>query len=216
MHRALEPGSRQLEIIDLVARHGPMTLVQMSSKIGLATTSMRQQIGRLVSEGWLGRTRRHGKPGRPADVFALSDQSRRLFARQTDEFARSLLQEIAETEGRSKLRAVIKAIGRRMTAQWRPRIGEGTQKERVDRLAKLLSEAGALNDVTRSKRGVMLTIHTCPYHGLSESQGAICEMERDMVSRLVGAKTRLKQSMSDGHARCELEVAVGAQDATMR
>lgn len=210
MYRTLSPGTRQWDIVVLVARRSPIILAEIADEIGLARTSTQQQVGRLVSEGWLDRTARHGKPGRPADVFSLSDQSRHLFAQQGDSFARILLEEIADTEGESKLRALVKGVGRRMTRRLRPRIGEGTPQERLDRLSKLLSEDGALNDVTRSSRGSTLTVHTCPYHGLSEEHGALCEMHREMVRRLVGAKVRAIRRMADGHPRCEFELTVGS------
>ena len=170
---------------------------------------MRQQVDRLVAEGWLDRARRHGKPGRPVDVFSLAGQSRGLFAQRTDEFVRALLDEVADTEGESKLRSVIAGVGRRLASRLRPRVGEGPAVERVRRLADLLHEDGALNDAIPSDRSVTLKIHTCPYHGLTGRRRLICEMEREMVSQLVGAETRLNRCMPDGHARCELEVEVG-------
>ncbi|MFH1417564.1 MAG: MarR family transcriptional regulator [Planctomycetota bacterium] len=209
MRRTLQPDSRQWEIVVLVARQSPVTLAEMAEKVGLARTSMRQQVDRLVSEGWLDRARRRGRRGRPVDVFSLSEQGRRLFANRTDEFVRSLLQEIAEKQGRSKLRASIKGVGRRLAHQLRPAVGEGTPQERMHRLAGLFSERGALNDVTCSEGNLKLALHTCPYHGMSDGLAEFCKMERDMINSLVGEKTRLTRSMPQGNARCEFEVDVG-------
>ncbi len=64
MYRALKPGNRQWDIVVLVARRSPITLAEISDDMGLARTSTQQQVGRLD------RTTRHGKPGRPVDVFA--------------------------------------------------------------------------------------------------------------------------------------------------
>ena len=154
------------------------------------------------------RTRRHGKVGRPVDVFSLSDQGRRLFAQGTGDFARWLLDELADTEGESKLRSVIAGVGRRMLRQLRPQVGDGPPQERVRRLGELLRKDGALNDVVTSDRGVTLKIHTCPYHGLGDGRRLICEMEREMVSELVGAEARLKRCSAGGAAGCEMEVEV--------
>ncbi len=209
MRRTLQPDSRQWEIVVLVARQSPITLAEMAENVGLARTSMRQQVDRLVAEGWLDRARRHGGRGRPVDVFSLSEQGRRLFANRTDEFLRGLLQEIADKQGWSKLRAAIKGVGRRLAGQLRPAVGEGTPRDRVHRLSDLLAERGALNDVTSSKGNLKLTLHTCPYHGMSEGLGEFCKMERDMISSLVGKKAHLTHCMPDGHARCVIEVDVG-------
>jgi predicted ArsR family transcriptional regulator len=214
MYRALNSGTRQWDIVVLVARRSPITLAEIADETGLARTSTQQQVGRLVSEGWLDRTPRHGKPGRPVDVFSLSDQSRRLFAQRTGDFARGLLAVIADTEGKSKVRSLIRRVGSRMSRELSSRVGGGTTKERLHRLAELLSENGAINDVTRSEGGYKLTIHTCPYHGLSEDRSAFCDMDRAMVSRLVGAKVRARCRISQGHSRCEFELAIGSGGST--
>ena len=216
MHRALGLGTRQWDIVVLVARRSPITLAEIADEMGLARSSTQQQVGRLVSEGWLDRTSRHGKPGRPVDVFSLSDQSRRLLAQRTSDFARDLLEEIADTEGESKVRSLVKGVGRRMTRKLSSRVGEGTPKERLHRLAKLLSEHGVLNDVTRSEGGLRLTIHTCSYHWLSEKHSALCDLDCEMVSRLVGAKARADSRIADGHTRCEFELAIGSEEPAKR
>jgi predicted ArsR family transcriptional regulator len=213
-HTAIQPGSRRWDLLVLVAREGPITLTEIAGAAGLARTSVRQQLDRLIAGGWVDRTQRRGKPGRPVDVFSLSDEGRRLFARQIDDFAGSMMQVLADTDGKAKLRSVIKGVGSRMTDKLRPKVGDGPQGDRVRRVAELLNEGGALNDVSESERGLKLTIHTCPYHGLPEGRGEFCEMEREMMSSLVGAETSLNRCMSDGSARCELEVKLRPNGAS--
>ena len=209
MYRASQPGSRGWEIIVLAARHGPITLADIARELGLAKTSVRQQIDRLVAEGWLDRSRRHGKPGRPVDVFSLSDQGRQLFTQRADVFLHALLEEVVSAEGEAKLRALITGVGRRLLQRFRQLIGDGPPEERLRRLAELLGDAGALNDVVTSDEGVTLKIHTCPYHGLTDGRRLICEMEREVIGELIGAETQLKHCMADGQPRCELDVTVG-------
>ena len=216
MYRALNAGTRQWDIVVLVARRSPITLAEIADEMGLARTSTQQQVSRLVSEGWLDRTARHGKPGRPVDDFSLSRQSRCLFAQCAGDFARDLLEEIADTEGESKVRSLVKGVGRRMTRKLSLCVGRGTPKERLHRLAELLSGNGALNDVTRSEQGFTLTVHTCPYHGLSEEHSAFCDMHREMISRVVGAKVRAGRRIADGHPRCEVELAIGSEGLAKR
>ena len=68
MRPELQPGSRQWDIVELLARQGPMTVAEMGDAMGLAKTSMRQHIERLDWGGWVDRTRRPHGPGRPTDA----------------------------------------------------------------------------------------------------------------------------------------------------
>lgn len=192
-----------------------MTIADMVRAVGLAKTSMRQQVERLVLEGWLVRERRCRGPGRPVDVFSISDQSRRLFAQQQiDVFAKLLLEEVADTARPSKLRSVLRGVGRRMVRRLGPLVGEGPPRERVQRLAELLCERGILSGASFSERLVTLHVYTCPYHGLASEHREICEMDCETMGRLVGSPMRLDRCMLDGDSHCEFqEVASLTDDA---
>ena len=185
-----------------------MTVAEMGDAMGLAKTSMRQHIERLDWGGWVDRTRRPHGPGRPTDVFSLSDQGRGLFSRQSDEFAGMLLEEIAEQEGPARLRTMVQGVGRRLIRKLGPRVTGTTMGERLDRLVELLGERGVVSDVARSDGGATLKIHTCLYHGLVDEHPELCEMERSTVSQLLGTETRLSRCIRDGEERCELQMMV--------
>ncbi|MCK4872070.1 MAG: MarR family transcriptional regulator [Phycisphaerales bacterium] len=205
-YRTVHLGSRQWDLLTLVARHGSMTVTQMIEETGLARTSLRQQVDRLMGEGWLDRDRRHGQRGRPADVFSLSSQSRHLMAQQTGELAHALVEEIAHQDGESKLKSIVDGIGQRMLGSLRSVVGEGPPADRIQWLADWFAERGALSSVTRTDDSVTLTMHICPFHSVSGGRRVICEMECDLVRELVGAETQLRCCMHDGGTRCGFEV----------
>ncbi len=204
--RAIQLGSRQWELIILIAQLGPVTLAKLTDKTALARTSLRQQVDRLLAEGWLSREHQQGHMGRPADLFSITDQSRQLLAQQTDDFALALMYEIQSQDGESKLRSLINGVGRQIRQKLSPLIGDGTPAERVTRLSNWFADRGALNDLTETENGMRLTVHTCPFHGLVNDQRLICEMECEVLSQLVGAETKLKSCMPNGDQRCVLEV----------
>jgi DeoR family suf operon transcriptional repressor len=212
MKPAVSPGTRPWDILVQIARRGPATLAHIASHLGLARTSAQQHVTRLAAEGWLDVGRRRGRTGRPADVFSLSDRSRRLFARQSADLAADLIAEISEAEGQSKLRALMKGVARRTARRLRPRVGQGPPQERARRLAKVLGEEGALVEVTDSEGALRLTMHACPYHGLADAPRVLCDMEREMIRRLVGVRTTRARGLADGHPPCEFELAIDPAD----
>ena len=202
-------GSRQQQIVALLLRQGPMTIADLADAMGMAKTSLRPQIDRLVLQGWLDRDRRRQGPGRPADVFSASDRNRQHSAQQTmGEFARLLFQEMADTETRSKVTSVVDGVGRRVTRLLRPIIGDGPPSDRVRRLSEYLSKRGILNDTHESKQAVTLNIHTCPYVGLASEHRQICAMHRRTLAELLGAKTADHRCRHEGHPCCEFGVSV--------
>jgi predicted ArsR family transcriptional regulator len=206
-----EPGSRQQQIIATVLRHGPMTIADLADTLDVAKTSLRPQLDRLVLQGWLVRDRRREGPGRPADIFSASDRSRERFAQPTlGEFGRFLLEEVAETETRSKVTSVVEGVGRRVTQLLRPIVGEGPPSERLRRLSEFLSERGILTDISRSGQTVTLTVHTCPYVGLAGEYQQICAMHRQTVAELLGGETCSHRCRHEGHTCCEFKLNIAS------
>ncbi len=199
--------SRSWQILDLVGRQGEMTVAEMVTELGITTTAVRQQLNRLMAEGWLAREKRCSGPGRPADIFSLSDRAKRLFAQQVDEFGSLLLEEVFKSLDRSKLRSILEGVGRRMTSELRSVVGEGRPEEVMERLADAFEERGILSHSSDDKKGASLKVFTCPYHGIAIEHREICDMHREVISLLVGRHTSLENCMLDGHQCCEFAVA---------
>ena len=203
----LELSSTAQRIVDQVARRGHMTIADLVDSLGVTTTAVRQQVNRLVAEGWLMRTRRHGVPGRPADIFTTSEQAKRLFAGLNDELSKLLIEEIAQAEGPIRSREILQAVGRRIAAQGRRFVGEGPPVERLRRLADMLSQEGVLAETSGSQNDLRLSVFTCPYRSLAHEHREVCEMERETFSDLLGGAVERNQCVLDGHERCEFSLA---------
>ncbi len=203
---APEEGTPGRQIIDLILRHGPLTIAELIAHIGVTATAVRQQTDRLVSEGWLTRAQRRGGPGRPAHVLSISDETRRLFAQQSDELSALLVEQIVESHGPDTAQELLRAVGRRLASRSRAVVGDGATEQRMRRLAELMNRQGMLVDACCSEQGVKLNVYTCPYPELAGQHREICEMERETMSELVGHEVALSHCMQDGHRCCEFSV----------
>jgi DeoR family transcriptional regulator, suf operon transcriptional repressor len=208
-----EPGSTGQRLIVAIARHGHLTIADLVDHLGVTTTAVRQQVNRLLADGWLVRDRRHGVPGRPADVFSLSEKTKRMFGGLNDELSKLLLEEIAHLEGPARSRTILRSVGRRMAEHGRAFIGAGPPAERLQRLADLLSHEGVLAETRGPADNLRLTVFTCPYRGLASEHPEVCEMERETFSALLGGPVRRNQCVREGHERCEFSVLQPPGDA---
>lgn len=200
--------SRAREIIELLARRGELTVADLVAELGITATAVRQQVARLLDRGWVVRRRRARGPGRPADVFSVSDQGRRLFAHEVEEFARLFIEELAGTEGQAKLRELLQRVHARMTAGLASEVAAGDPGARLAEVAGLLKRRGTIAGAERTGRDVRLSVFTCPYHGLAAAVPRLCELERDTLSRVAGGPVELVQRLLDGHGWCEFRLAV--------
>ena len=183
----------------------------MVHALGITTTAVRQQVNRLLWDGWLVREQRRRGPGRPADVFSLSEQAKRAFAHDVDEFARLLIEEIADAEGEEKLHAMLGRVSERLAQSLAVQAGSGPPAQRIERIVELLQQRGTVAEAQPTPFGMRLNLHTCPFHGLGDARHEICEVERQAIGRLGGGTAELRKSLARGHSCCEFEVGFEPQ-----
>ncbi len=208
-------GSRTLfwetaggKLVEFLAQRGPTTVRGLVDGLGVTTTAVRQQVDRLLRDGWLVRSRRHAGTGRPADVYALSQKGKQVYAGRTDVLAKLLLDELVVTCGQETARTVLVGVGRRLAESAQRVVGPGTVAERARRLAKLLGTKG-FDDGERAGGNPRLSVYACPYAGVANGHPEVCEMERAMITRVLGVPVRRTQRFLDGHRVCEFELERG-------
>ena len=77
-----------------------------------------------------------------------------------------------------------------------------------DRLADALHERGVLTDVEVSDDNVIvLHAYNCPYHELAQEHRAICEMDEEVIRKVLGSDVNLSACMMDGHRGCSFVVS---------
>lgn len=202
----LTPTSASRKLLDILVRHGPMTVRQLTRALGVTATAVRQSISRLLTDGWIVRTQRRGPTGRPADVFAVSPRAARAYGTRPQDASKALVDAIMGELGLPAGRHVLRRAGRGLAARLRPRVGEGSPRERLRKLAECLSEDGDIAEAKPADGEIRLRVFNCPYGGRPDEHGEICEMERAAFSELVGQPLRLAVRHAERRPYCEFHL----------
>lgn len=208
----LDEGSPARRIINLLLRQGRMTIAQLVESTGVTTTAIRQQVDRLVSEGWLAKEGRRGGLGRPAHVLSVSNQTKRLFGQQSDDLVRMVIEETIAQIGSERARSILRSVGQRIAQVSHDQVGSGPMVERLRNLATVMEQRGMLVETSETERGMSLTVFTCPYPELAGRHREICDMEIEAVSELMGGPVELHQCIQDGHHCCEFSLSERADE----
>lgn len=198
-------------LLDLLRRHGPLTIVELADRLGVTATAVRVRLTRLVGSGLVERQAEAGGRGRPKHRYRASVQANRRLGQNYEDLAVALWDEMMRSVEDRKLRRVLFGrITERLAELYRARIGGDDWGGRLGELGKILHGQGIEVEVA-SKVGPdgqarpMLRQHSCPYHALAEVDRAICALERKMFEKVVGHGLRLSQCRLDGHRSCDFE-----------
>ena len=209
--RTDDSGAR---ILGHLKRRGDASIPELAAAFGLSVETVRSQMKGLLDRGLVARTdaRRNG-PGRPEQVFSLTEAAEVFFPSRDAEVLKGLAAFLRD-EGRHDLLVRYlerSARARRDRALARLEGREG--KERLEEAARILSEEGYMAEVVDDAKGVRsrLRLCHCPLRELVRETSAPCKAEIGFVRALVGEKLARVEYLPDGDGACTYAVGDGAR-----
>jgi predicted ArsR family transcriptional regulator len=196
------------DLLDLIRRHGPLTVPEMVVRLGVTPTAVRNRLTRLVGSGMVARDAEHGSRGRPRHTYRASVEAHKRLGQNYADLAVVLWDEMMRTvEDRRLRRALFARITGRLAELYRAQVTGDEWEGRLVQLGSLLHGRGIEAEVTRGDGSMMpiLKQHSCPYYELAESDRTVCAMERKMFEKVLGRAMRLSQCRLDGYRSCDFE-----------
>ncbi|GIW96095.1 MAG: transcriptional regulator [Pirellulaceae bacterium] len=205
------------EVLELLRRQPSQTVHELSVGLGVTATAVRQRLVRLMASGYVTReTRRVGR-GRPSHRYSLSNKGHQLAGANFADLAAALWSELRAIPDPAIRRGMLERISRRLAGMYSSKIDGASLEARMEQLAALMAEREIPFEV--EKVGPLPVLHAlaCPYPELAEQDRALCAMERQMMSQVLGQPMRLTRCRLDGETCCTFQaVAVSepvAEDA---
>jgi len=136
--------------------------------------------------------------GRPCQVYTLTEEGNDVFPANYDGLADYLLVAMKEEMGSNQVRQIFRRIGQRLAAE-APDISALPLRERVASVADFLTDKGFISRWEEVEGGYALYQFNCPYRRVAREHGEVCEMDRALISQLLGVQLkRLNGAASRG------------------
>jgi predicted ArsR family transcriptional regulator len=200
-------GASQRALLEALKRRGESTLAELEGSVDLAAETVRSHLQALVAQGLVERSGllRSG-PGRPRIRYRLSEAGDALFPRRDRELLRELAQYLIDTGRGALLEQFFTDRLRRKRAEAEARLTGVPETERLEAVAKLLSEDGFLAEVVTDAAGRHLRLAHCPLRELVEVSRLPCRAEMALVGELLGKSLHRESFIPDGALSCTYAV----------
>jgi predicted ArsR family transcriptional regulator len=204
---ANSPAGRVLKVIQL---RGRASIKDVARDLGVTASAVRLHLTQLQASGAVRAEKVREGVGRPYYVYSVTPQAHNLFYKDYGDLARLLLQEVNETQGADGLQSVLRRVGDKLADLYRDRVESRELADRVAAWADLLDQRGVTVEIEKTEGGFVLREYGCPYQNVALRNRAVCEMERQVMARLLESGVRLTQCMLDGHRGCQFAIAGAA------
>lgn len=221
-----EQRSTRNRVARSILDHGPSTAAELAGRLGLTQAAVRRHLDALVTEGVVApRAQRvYGSRGRgrPAKVFALTDDGRNAFDQAYDQLAVDALRWIARSAGGGPTgEAAVAAFARARVAafaeRYRAELARVAPGDRTRALAEALTRDGYAATARGAPaphqaaagpgsggvpEGEQLCQHHCPVAHVAERFPQLCEAETEAFSELLGTHVQRLATIAHGDGVC--------------
>ncbi|MGE0354365.1 MAG: helix-turn-helix transcriptional regulator [Gemmatimonadales bacterium] len=206
-------GGPRGEILVELKRNAAQSARELADRLGLSLNAVRHHLKELESLGLIEYRREPRGVGAPVYLYLLSTAGERLFPRRYEELVTEVLARMADPSGRSALVSVLEeryeALSRRLQAE----LSEVPLSERIERVARILSDEGYMAEWARSGESLTLKEHNCAIQAVAERFPEVCEAEARFLRQVLAADVERRRHILTGCGSCEYSIHSPAADA---
>lgn len=197
-------------VAGLLLERGTATTSEIAAALQLTPAAIRRHLDAMQAAGTIvareARVRGPRMRGRPAKVFSLSDAGHAAGPSAYDDIALDALRYLREAAGEK----AVEDFARRRLAGWEERysglLAGLSVEQRPAALAAALTDDGFAATVAEGGCGVQMCQHHCPVQHVAEEFPVLCEVETEVLGRLVGRHVQRLATISHGDGVCTTHI----------
>ena len=204
-------GQRGAVLLQL-KRTRELTAKDLAARLGLSLNAVRHHLKELELEGLVSHERLHRGVGAPAFVYRLSPSGEALFPRRYGQALTAVLDHVVERDGREAAAALLESYFGSLARRLRNDLAGAPPSQRLQAVAKALSEEGYMAEGTAQAGGGVLIEHNCALPAVAERFPEICAAEARFLAEVLGGRVDRREHILSGCPACEYHVRFGAED----
>jgi len=189
--------SNDQDLLDLLRKAGPLSIEQLVKKVGVTATAIRHRLNRMMAGGLVDRSDMKRGRGRPSHEYKLSKKGLLAAGNNLADLASVIWDEVQSIADEAVRKSIISGVAERLSKVYRGQIEGDSISDRLASVAELFGKKN-VPFVTEDKGGkTVLKIVGCPYPDLTNENREICEMERELLSKLAGVPLVISEHVCD-------------------
>ncbi|KGM13668.1 helix-turn-helix transcriptional regulator [Cellulomonas bogoriensis] len=221
-HDVVDASTRE-RVLRLVVEDGPVSVVELASRLALTAAGARRHVAALEAEGQITVHQGpdplvRGRRGRPPRRYVATERGQAVLASAYSDLAVQALRYLASAGGGGS----VEDFAARRAAELRERHGHVLRyrsvEDRVAALAESLSREGfaASARPVPGGRAVQLCQGHCPVQDVAALFPQLCEAETKVFSEMLGVHVQRLSTLAGGGHVCTTHVPTTTPAATDR
>jgi len=205
-------------IIDILRSRGQATVDELAKEVGLTPMAVRHHLNVLQADDLIMilRTKQQHRPGRPIQVYGLTNKARKLYPQQYIQLTDLLIDEIAEQVGPKGVKDIFLGIADRLATEAPPLAADTPTEARLNALVDYLHTKGFVAEWQIEDGRYTLCHYDCPYRQFAKSHPDVCLLDKKLITTFVGSAPVRQLSIAADDEMCKYvftDIPVAAPEA---
>ncbi|HEY85870.1 MAG TPA: ArsR family transcriptional regulator [Chloroflexi bacterium] len=170
-------------IIDLLRKQGQATVEDLAEWVELTQMAVRHHLKVLQAEDLIevSHTKRQRKPGRPVQIYGLTNKARKLYPQEYFQLTDLLVQEVTNRIGQGGIIDIFNSLAARLVEDAPAAKTTQSIEERLDDVTGFLRKKGYVVEWERVNGQYMVYHMDCPYRQFAQRHQEICLMDAKIL-----------------------------------
>ncbi len=204
-------ASTRERLLELLKCRGTGSAQELATELDRTPVAIRQLLGRLREEDLVRSEERCEGPGRPAQIWSLTERGHATFADRHGALAAGLLSALHSLEGDAGVARVLEERARQQRRAYAERLREAGPDlaRRVETLARLRTQEGYMAAVEpAADGGFVLVENHCPIAQAARCCGKVCDTELGLFQAALGDEVEVArvEHQREGDRRCTYRI----------
>ncbi|NHK32425.1 MAG: hypothetical protein FK730_13810 [Asgard group archaeon] len=186
------------------------TVKEIADHLEISINATRQYLIILEKEGFILRTQKKSKTGRPAILYSLHPDAIEEFPKQYLDFSVKLLEELQEKMGSKFTVELLQAVGKSIAREVLPFVHEHIEeggsfdsiRDRLNAIVKVYEIYGKYPELLEDEVSFALKNYNCLIFGVARMNPLACKVDETIVSELVGLPAVKEKCIREGDECC--------------
>ena len=196
--------------LTLLLRQGETSAAKLAETLGISVQAMRRHLRSLEHDELVKSSPTHDGPGRPSNLWRLTQKGHQHFPDGSENFALGLLESMAATLPPEVMADLLRQQALGKATLYRQQLGNAPLEQRVRELANLRVKEGYLSDIQPAPNGQGWCISEfhCSVQRIAEEYPAVCDQELQLIRHTFPdcSVERVHWRLESGHS-CGFRIA---------
>lgn len=196
-------------IVDLLRKNGQATVEALSEAVGLTQMAVRHHLNVLQAEDLIqvAHTKRLHKPGRPVQVYSLTDKARQFYPQEYCRLADLMADEMTAHVGVGGVIKIFDGMADRLLSDAPILPDTLSFEDRLDHVTSFLREKGYIVDWEIQDGNYVVYHLDCPYRQFAQNHQEVCALDKKLIGNLLQVNPTRISCIAKNDDKCTYVVA---------